>query len=180
VKKEELAQAVAACDLDPVTAREGKDNLFKLEFYEQVFPKSDPDYLLPRLRLSWVVKSWSRGWPSRGYAKWVVLNFVWDQIESQVSGKKSARTFRMACERWDKTVADPLSKMVDLTFTAALRFYRASRGTGDEAVDVSTFFKRKGRHREFQAYWTRKAGPIRQKFEKAMETFTRGLAEADY
>jgi hypothetical protein len=47
IKKEELAQAVAACDMDPSIVRSGKEQLFEERYYEQVFPNSDPFYYLP-------------------------------------------------------------------------------------------------------------------------------------
>jgi hypothetical protein len=43
VKKEELAQAVAACEMDPVVVREGKNKLFG-EHYKSVFPNTDAHY----------------------------------------------------------------------------------------------------------------------------------------
>ncbi len=42
VKKEELAQAVAACDLDPVLVREGKEGLFEERLYSKVFSTTEP------------------------------------------------------------------------------------------------------------------------------------------
>ena len=42
IKKEEFAQAVGACDLDPFVVREGKERLFEERLYPQVFPTADP------------------------------------------------------------------------------------------------------------------------------------------
>jgi hypothetical protein len=38
VKREEIAQAVAGCDLDPSTVRQGKDRLFEERWYAQILP----------------------------------------------------------------------------------------------------------------------------------------------
>lgn len=180
VKKEDLAQAVAACDLDPLLAREGKDNLFKAAVYEQVFPNSDPNYLLPRLCTNRVVTYRSRGKPQRGYAKWIVLNFVWDKICHLVKGGKRASTFRTAYENWDKPIVRPLERMSDLAFAEAIRFYRATRGVGEQAIDISSFFKKKGLHRQFTDYWARKATASRKKFTSALSSFEAAMGEAEY
>ena len=48
--KEELAQAVAACDLDPLTVREGKEQLFEEGVVcDRVPLSSDPAVLSPAL-----------------------------------------------------------------------------------------------------------------------------------
>lgn len=71
VTKEELAQAVAACDLDPVVVRsEGKEGLFAEQYYTKVFPTSDPLFYLARYRLMHEVRYASAGYPERAYTKW--------------------------------------------------------------------------------------------------------------
>ena len=82
VKKEEFAQAVAGCDLDPFIIRSGREKLFEEERYKTVFPNSDPLFYLPRFWLFRQVTHWSQGVPARGYTKWMVLNFVWSEIYS--------------------------------------------------------------------------------------------------
>src|SRR5439155_9525524 len=80
VKKEELAQAVAACDLDPSILREGTDRLFEEKLYPRVFPNVDARYYLARY---WVVRHAKYGvkkGPDRSYAKWLVANFVWSRL----------------------------------------------------------------------------------------------------
>ena len=90
VKKEEVAQAVAACKLDPATVREGKEGLFEERLYERIFPTSDPLYYLTRYWLTREVSYCARGYPERGYAKWLVLNFVWAQIASTLRSCSAA------------------------------------------------------------------------------------------
>lgn len=180
VKKEELAQTIAACDLDPLLPREGKDNLFKAALYEQVFPNSDPNYLLPRYCLNWVVTYRGRGKPQRGYAKWVVLNFLWSQIGQRVKTNKRAQTFRIACENWDRPIVRPLERMAEFAFVEAVRFYRAKRGEGDKAIDVSSFFKKKGLDRQFADFWDHKASGSRRKFAAEMKNFEKGLEGVEY
>jgi len=47
ISKEELAQAVAGCDLDPIIIRSGREKLFEEDRYTSVFPNSDPNFYLP-------------------------------------------------------------------------------------------------------------------------------------
>jgi len=37
IKKDELAQLVAACEFDPVVVRSGKEGLFKQPYYDRIF-----------------------------------------------------------------------------------------------------------------------------------------------
>jgi hypothetical protein len=61
VKKEEIAQAVAACDFDPSVVRKGKENLFEERWYSQVFPSADPNYYMPRYWLARAASYAARG-----------------------------------------------------------------------------------------------------------------------
>ena len=60
LKKEELAQAVAGCDLDPGIPRTQKEGLFEDRFYSRVFASKDPWYYLTRYRLLREVNSHAR------------------------------------------------------------------------------------------------------------------------
>jgi len=63
----------------------------------------------------------------------------------------------------------------DAAFKAALAFYRANRGTGAKALDVSTFFQRRGLHNEFERFWSKAPPKYRKQFKGAFERFTREL-----
>ncbi len=153
ISKEDLAQAVAGCELDPVVARSGKDNLFTEEHYSDVFPTSDPDYFLNRYWLMKIVTHGARGFPQRGYTKWLVLGAAWRRFGPAVKGSRNARAFRELAERDDVALWRPLGLAVDLLFSAALRYYRANRGTGARELDVSLFFRSKrGRQHEFESW----------------------------
>ncbi len=142
VKKEELAQAVAACDLDPSIVREGKERLFEERWYSQIFPTGGPRYYLSRYRLMREVSYAARGYPERAYAKWLVLHFMWGMLEPLCRSRAGAEAFRAACER-NSAVLGPLFRANNMAFAAALRFYRGKRGAGQKAIDVSTFFQRR-------------------------------------
>jgi hypothetical protein len=113
VAKEELAQAVAGCDLDPLIIRSGKERLFREARYAQVFPNSDPDYDLPRYRLMREVTRVAKGQPERGYAKWLVLNFIWSRVAQLVCGRQKSRAFRVLCEKRDERLVVPLHRAIN-------------------------------------------------------------------
>src|SRR5207249_3606246 len=145
IKKEDLAQAVAACDLDPSIVRKGKEQLFEERYYPQVFPNSDPYFYLPRYWLVWYVGRTARGYPERAYAKWLVTHFVWQRLNKILRSRLLKDVF--AAEELDS-----FYRACDAAFKAALAFYRARRGRGETAIDVSTFFQRRGLHTEFERF----------------------------
>ncbi len=178
VKKEELAQAVAACQLDPAILREGKERLFEDRWYGQIFPTADPDYYLSRYWLLRQVGYAARSFPERAYAKWLVLHFVWQSLEPLCRAHARAEVFRRASERTDGYVLNPMIRAIDAAFIAALRFYRANRGTGPKASDVSTFFKRRNLHKEFAIYWRGSGNKSRRTFERSWRTFMKEFHQA--
>jgi hypothetical protein len=177
VKKEELAQAVAGCDLDPSIVREGKERLFEERWYGQIFPTGDPNYYLSRYWLMREVSYTARGYPERAYAKWLVLNFVWTSLEPLCRARGRAEAFRRACEHDTWRVFRPLLRAIDPVFVAALRFYRSKRGGGKTAIDVSTFFQRRKLHKEFGEYWRRADNRSRSAFNRAWMKFHKALEE---
>jgi hypothetical protein len=178
VKKEEFAQAVAACDLDPSILREGKERLFEERLYGQIFPTADTKYYLSRYWLMRQVSYAARGYPERAYAKWLSLNFSWTSLEPICRARATADAFREACERNRGEVLNPLIVAINAVFVATLRFYQRKRGTGQRAIDVSTFFKRRGLHKEFQKFWTGSANKSRGSFARNLAKFEKRLHES--
>jgi hypothetical protein len=178
LKKEELAQAVAACDLDPFIVREGKERLFEERWYSQIFPAADPNYYLPRYWLMREVSYAARGYPERAYAKWLTLNFAWRALDPLCRKRSQATAFRAACERDIGRVVIPLLRALDALFVAALRFYRANRGEGPTAIDVSTFFKRRKLDKEFARFWRGSRNRSRVAFNRAWAKFSKALAKS--
>lgn len=177
VKKEEIAQAVAACDLDPSIVREGKEWLFEERWYGQVFPTSDPNYYLSRYWLLRQVSYAARGYPERAYAKWLVIHSVWPFLDPLCRARARAEAFRRACERNDGRILRPLIQAIDAMFTGVLRFYRLRRGTGKRAADVSTFFQRRKLHTDFGRFWRGGQNRARHSFTKAWARFEKALAQ---
>jgi hypothetical protein len=168
IKKDELAQAVAACELDPSIVREGKEQLFEERYYPQVFPHADPYFYLPRYWLVVHVSYTARGYPERAYAKWLVAHFVWQRLDKILRSRRLKDVF--AEEEFEA-----FWSACDAAFKAALSFYRAKRGWGAKALDVSTFFQRRGLHTEFERFWKKVPTKYRNQFKHRLERFTREL-----
>ncbi len=178
--KEELAQAVAGCDLDPVIARSGKDNLFTEEHYKNVFPTTNPLYYLPRYTLAKAVTSGARGYPQRGYMKWLVLGFLWRRLSASVRAPRSAASFTSLWAKQQPNLVRPLSTSVNLVYKAAARYYRANRGSGETVIDVSLFFRSKrGRNREFETFWSGLPTEFRKQMIRSVERVTDAITEDD-
>jgi hypothetical protein len=169
VSKEELAQAVAGCDLDPVIIRSGRENLFTEEYYDQAFPNTDPEYYLPRYRLMRQVTYAAKGHPSRGYAKWLVLNFMWSQLAPLIRGRQRSRAFRRLCEKQSGGLVNPLYRAINLIYVQVLKYYQKNRGAGETALDIPQFFRnRKGHRLRFGEFWDVADSSSRKTFSKLL------------
>lgn len=169
IYKEDLAQVIAGCDLDPLVVRAGKNKLFEEENYHKIFSNSDPDYYLPRYWLGREVTNCSKGYPERGYAKWLVLNFTWSTLSPLVRSSKHAEAFRAQEEKQISKLVNPLSTAINRVFGSVLKFYRKNRGAGERVMDISTFFRTKnGLHKEFEKYWeTNSNSKMRKDFDRS-------------
>lgn len=177
IDKTEIAKAVAACDLDPVTVRLGKEGLFAEDMYAKVFPTSNPYYYLCRYWTMVCVSQTAYGYPERAYAKWLVLHFVWERLAPLLHSKANIENFRRAWESYQDTdTMDHLWKANTAVFGAALKFYRLNRGTGATATDVSTYFKHAKLHIEFEKFWKSSNNNYRAPFQKAWKKFEEALA----
>lgn len=172
ITKEELAQIVAACDMDPLVVRAGKEQLFEEQYYGAVFPKSDPDYFLPRYWLGKHVGKQAKGFPERAYAKWLVLHFMWKRLSPVLSRKTLKQRFRVESER---QMFPTLSRAVDAAFRGASAYYRVNRGSGARQVDPSVFFKRGNHHVELEKFWSKSSNKHRGSFERAFMAFSKEL-----
>lgn len=175
--KEELAQSVAACDLDPYYLRQGKENLFEERTYNTIFPSTDVKYYLDRY---WVVKKSSKvasGYPERGYAKWLVINFIWNQIQNTLSIPINSKAFHIACKS-NGIPLDYFNKMATEVYKVALLFYRKKAGKLETAIDVSSFFRKKNLNKEFFDYWNAKENNHKSKFDKHKLAFVNKLEQA--
>jgi hypothetical protein len=165
MKKNDIAIAVAGCNLDPIIARSGREKLFGESMYGTIFPNTDPNYYLPRYWLMIEVTYGAKGNPNWGYAKWVVMGFLWSKLSLLLSNKGKTEQFWKMCERENGELVDPLYAAIQLSYAAAHTYYRENRGTGSGALDVSQFYKNKhGRDVEFLRFWNRRDNKQRKKF----------------
>jgi hypothetical protein len=177
IPKDELAQAVAACLLDPAIVRRGKEHLFDEEYYKVVFSTSDADFYLGKFWLLRKVTDVSHGYPERAYAKWVVMNFAWGRLERLIDGRPLE--FRRACEKQPKnqSVVLALQQCLATAFVVALQYFRKERGSGPQAVDISSFFTRRGLDRSFALHWAGPDNKLRPRFEGALRRLEKALKE---
>lgn len=169
MKKEELAQVVAACELDPVTVRGGKEGLFQHPHYDSIF---DGRSLREYLSMYWmgrVVKYEGAGYPDRAYAKWHAMHFLWKRLRPLLRGEAAADHFRTLCER--NRCPSPLRSATNEVYRALLRFFKATRGKGPHAVDISNFFYRPHQHKAFETYWHDSLKSRAARFKKLMQQF---------
>jgi hypothetical protein len=177
VKKEELAQAVAACKLDPaVWGREGREALFEDRYYPTIFASASATQYLNRYWMMRRVTAGARGYPQRSYAKWLVLHFSWSVLGHEI--ERSGQRFMSANELNDESL-DQLDRAIDAVYTAALQFYRENRGKGPAAADVANFFKVAGQNKQFERFWNNKRPKARARFERAQERFVGELKEIE-
>lgn len=180
VKKEELAQALAGCDLDPSVVRGGKEGLFDSRYYRTLFAPQDVLHYLSRYWLMVRVQSRAWGKPSRAYAKWLVLNRAWDSLSPTLVPDHGTLRWVHACEySGNDQVLGHLDRGIDGLFKAALAYFRASRGHGEEAKDISTFFQRANLPAQFEKWWTMHGASRRGFVIAQFKEFSKALGTVD-
>lgn len=175
IKKEELAQGIAACEFDPALVRKGKEGLFDERYYRSIFSSRSISFYLSRYWLMWWVRYAAYGYPERAYAKWLVLHFAWQKLSQDIGSGRGEQSFRYACEQKMEKVTDALRSALEGIFRAALAFYRHKRGKGEEAKDVSTFFQLVKLNEQFNRFWTSAKNKHRKKTEKQIKIFRTAL-----
>lgn len=182
IKKDELAQAVAACEFDPALVRKGKEGLFDERYYRSIFGSRSISFYLSRFWLMRQVRCVAHGFPERAYAKWLVLHFTWKLLSQDISSGVGERRFRYIFEHGDNaaySAGGPLYDAIEGTFRAALRLYRLERGSGEEARDVSTFFQLSKLDQRFARFWNTRKNPHREKVERSVRRFRLALNAID-
>lgn len=179
IKKENLAQIVGACLLDPYEVRLGKNRLFEDDTYHTIFDyrRSAAEYLALYWLGYYIIPYFSHGDYRRGYAKWLVVNFIWSQIGQALRKRELCEKFRYVAEREDKYCKqfNPLYRAIEAIFKMTIAFYRANRKTKDGIFDESTFFKHKNRHYEFAKFWGSSKNPMRGQVKAKLNLFVRNL-----
>jgi len=168
IKKEDLAQALAACEIDGYVARSSNEKLFDEDMYKKLFSTQEPFFYLARYWLAKQVKAALPKQDERREARWLVVSFVWSRLAPLFKGTGQLRAFSEQCQHAQMAVVDPVQKAIDITAKAVMKFYQATKGKGVEVVDLPTFFKSKRASRkEFEAY-LKSSGSTLPGFEKQM------------
>lgn len=155
IKKEELAQAVIACDADPAVVLGGVQALFEDPQYTRTFSSQNLSFYLSRYWLMRIVRGVAYGRPERSYPKWHVLSMTWDLVGHELSSAAMERTFRVACESRDFSITRHANAMAETLFQATLAYYRRNRGSGDAMKDRQSFFKQSGLYGPMNSFATK-------------------------
>lgn len=174
IKKEEIARAVVACEMDPMLLRLGVENFFSEEQYHDVFPNVDPNFYLPRYWLMWHTNKVAKRHTQGGFSKWLVLNFMWSRFAHIVRASKRTVTFRKLCEKRDDYLYRNLHRAIDKVFIAARKYYLQNKGS----MTFLDFFKaKKGRDKEFQKFWQTPANKSGRLFDKYIKKVEEEISE---
>lgn len=185
VTKEDLAAAVAGCLMDPAVLRRGKEALFEDDAYPMLFrPERTVHEYLVFHWLQDAARSQARGNASRGYAKWLVLNLLWKELNSVLS-KGAAKRFIYAMERRKisnrdtAAVVTALGKALDVLYDAALAFCRSQPEVKRGKLDESGFFRHTNLPRKFAGFWAMHSPSRVTRLRKHLADFSAGLQDLD-
>ncbi len=159
-----------------IVRTEGKEGLFEDRRYGKVFPTRDLIYYLTRYWLMREVGYAAQGYPERAYAKWLVLHFMWKHMAPLIQKRAMGNAFIMMRLNENPSIY-PLDDAINSAFAASIRFYRRNRGKGARAVDLSTFFMRRGLDKAFERFWRSPVNGSRRAFQRKWFRFERDLRE---
>jgi hypothetical protein len=164
LKKEELAQAVAAVDLDPYYIRLGKETLFEADIYPKLFWSGrDISEYLAAYWLNVVCRYQARGNILRRQGRWLAAHFLWEQLSDALRTRAFRHKFIFASERYwqHATALNPLYQAAGGVFRALRHFYLKNRRSPEGFLDEGTFFKYRNRAPQFERFF-RARGGLRQ------------------
>lgn len=179
IDKREMVQSVGACLFDPLIIRKGKEGLFEDPYYKSIFNSRQLSFYLSKYWLMRQVQYVSTGYPQRAYAKWLVLNFIWSKIGGDIGSGHLEKHFRYACEVRNSSILNSLQNALVLVFRSVLKFYRANRGKGEEAKDISSFFQAQKLHLAFKKFWESSKNSYRSRFNYYIGKFKKRLRELE-
>lgn len=170
IKKEELAQAIAACEEDPAVVYSAKENLFEDQVYGRLFRKEDLGFYLARYWLVRTAGRWAKGSGVEvARMKFFVAHAMWDRNGSVLT--KYADQFTRAAENSfggaDYWALDALETSIGKTFTAVERFYKRTKSRDDSPY---SFWKRQKQYDAYLDFMVEaKQANLRSQIDKADE-----------
>lgn len=168
ITKEELAQAIAACEEEPSVVRSAKEKLFEEQIYGRLFRRESLNFYLTRYWLLRTASRWAKGdGPQTVYMKFFVAHAVWDR-NSEVLTRYADEFIRSAESSFggaDKDALRDLELAIDKTYDAVERYFGLTKSSDDS---VYSFFKRKGQYDAYLAFMSDpKHLALRTRIEKA-------------
>lgn len=179
ITKEELAQALAACDTDPYEVRLGKKRLFEDDIYSELFNGRKAGEYLTNYLLFRLVDAGSRGDDRKVYAKWHVLNLLWHLLKDDLKRPSYRDQFRKIVERKNtyKEELRPLNKLIKETFDLSLSFYRKKKKETGRIQEPRDFYKHVDFHKKFFSFYT-KSAQHRKKINSLLKQFLSSIEKS--
>lgn len=177
IKKEDLAKYVAACIIGPYEVRLGKNRLFEDDLYSRIFNGRDAKEYLFFYWLHRIIHSITRTQRRYGFAKWLVLNFLWSQLGSKFKNPHIRDNFVHVAERQRNfhSVVKMLITIVKIILNTAMSVYRLNRITKDTVMTETDFFREKDLPDIFKKYWKSSSNPRRDDFNQHSKLFIKYL-----
>ena len=171
IKKNELAQAVATCEIDGFVYKIGIAKAFDPdeEYYGQLFTK-DVDYLL---NCYWFVKSAKTAGRKKGLmgeAKWLAAYDAWRMLTPRLKDSRAFHTLLAQNGSNDAKVL--LDRMFEASLRDMKKFYSHSIRGQNPKPTAARFFRRVT-HGEFRT-WTDGSRP--ESFRRALRAFEQSIA----
>lgn len=172
INKGELAQAIAACTVDPYEVRLGKDRLFEDDIYGKLFNGRKASEYITIYWLYRKVAYWSKGDDKTVYAKWHALSLLWTLLQLNLKKNSYRDQFRKMVER-EKTFykeLQPLNRLIQETFELSLSFYRKNKKIDGKIQEARDFYKHINFHKKFFLFY-KKSAQHRQKINSQIKLF---------
>lgn len=167
IKKEEAARAVMACKSAATLLNDGVQALFEPPIYHEVF-RFGAQEILTRWWLLKTVDAHARGIGERQASKFLVMQFVWEQLGEVIEEKEDV--FISGCEA-DGEITAALDRVVLHASKGVLQHYRLDRGSGAARLEPNPFFKRRDRYEKFIRFWRSQRSSHRKNFTIAAKAF---------
>lgn len=182
INKEELARVLAAVNVDPYEIRLGKDRLFEDDIYSNIF---DGRNVAEYLTIYWLgrnVSYWVKDNNRYSYAKWIVINFLWNLLGPDLRKIANREAFRKISEkpgRFEREIIT-IDRISQLALKLSLDFYRANKKVDGKIQEPIDFFKHVKYHLLFRQFVKSKQKQKLKKLEYLKQKFIEALAEIEY
>ena len=172
IKKNEMAQAVATCDIDGFVYRIGISKAFDPDedYYDRLFTKN-VDYLLNSYWFVRSVKRIGRKKAFMGEAKWLAAYDAWGMLAPELKESSALHSILARSSGSDTEVL--LDRMFEVSLREMKKFYQHSVRGQRPKPPASRFFRRVT-HNEFRA-WADDARS--QSFARALKAFRDSIPE---